>query len=47
VCTCDGVEREPRPHEASTLDDPRIVKTMCEGKVRDCRPVTGRGRFLD
>jgi hypothetical protein len=43
MCSCDGVVREPRPDEASTPDDPRVVLAMCEGRVYDCRPFTGGG----
>jgi hypothetical protein len=45
---CDGVERPPKPSEASSETDPRIVTAVCEGKVRECRPLLlGRGHILD
>lgn len=47
VCTCDGVERLPKPHEASDDNDPRIVQAVCEGKVHNCRHVRGGGRGRD
>jgi hypothetical protein len=50
VCSCDGKVREPKPDEASTADDPRVVLAMCEGRVYDCRESRGAcygGRCLD
>ena len=48
ICTCDGVERPPKPSEASSDTDPRIVTAVCEGKVRECRPLLpGHNPILD
>jgi hypothetical protein len=47
ACSCEGVEREPKPSEASTPSDPIVVLAMCEGRVHDCREIRGGtcGRF--
>lgn len=43
ACDCDGVERGPKPSEASSDSDPKVVLAVCEGRVTNCRPIRGGG----
>jgi hypothetical protein len=35
-CECNGIERLPKPHEASSAGDAIDIRAVCEGKVSKC-----------